>query len=662
MTTPKKGVDLGLSGARVIASRLSYRRRSQFKTGSSQNDGSSGHHQDSLLFLALGALGVVYGDIGTSPLYALRESFNHGGMPLTPDNILGILSLVFWTLLLIICFKYMVIILRADNKGEGGILSLMALALKNLSCSPQRKSVLVVLGLIGAALLYGDGVITPAISVLSAVEGLKVVTPVFAPFVVPLTVVIIIGLFIFQFLGTGRIGVVFGPIIVVWFIVLGVLGLSGILDNPEVLRAVGPHYAIQFLMNNGFAGLLVLGSVFLVVTGGEALYADMGHFGKSAIRWAWFAIGMPGLTLNYFGQGALLLSNPEAISNPFYLLVPSWGLWPMVLLATAATVIASQALISGVFSITRQAVQLGYCPRLSIIHTSSKEIGQIYIPFINWALMLGVVWLVISFKTSSNLASAYGIAVTGTMVITTILAYEVSRKIWGWTLWQSVGVFGFFLLIDLAFFATNVVKVMDGGWVPLAIGAGIYLLMSTWQSGRKILAQRLKARSIPMVEFIQKLEVEKPQRVPGNAIYMSGDTWGVPVPLLHNLKHNKVLHSRLALLTIKTKDVPFVNPDDRIQIETLAPDLYRIIALYGFMETPKIKHILEACREAGIPFQVADTTFVLGRETLIPTGDPTMSVWREKVFAFMARNAERPTNFFKIPPNQVIEVGIQVEI
>ncbi len=615
-------------------------------------------------YLALGALGVVFGDIGTSPLYAFRECFSHGHFPASPENVLGILSLIFWALTLVVGIKYMMFVMRADNKGEGGILSLMALASQKFHVSPnsRRRWIVTALGLFGAALLFGDGVITPAISVLSAVEGLNVIAPGLEPYVVPITAIVISVLFLFQFFGTGRIGVVFGPIISIWFFSIGLLGLTHIVENPSVISAVNPLWAFDFFANNGLAGFFILGSVFLVCTGGEALYADMGHFGRRPIKLSWFALAMPALVLNYFGQGALLLQTPEAVSSPFYLLAPKWSLVPLVVLSTVATVIASQALISGVFSLIKQAVQLGYCPRLAIVHTSRREIGQIYIPFINWVMCAGVICLVVSFKTSSALASAYGIAVTGTMMITTFLAYEVSRKIWGWSRFKSSSLFGFFLIIDFSFFVTNVVKVMDGGWVPLAIGCAMYLLMSTWAKGRKILAERLKARSIPMTDFIAMLGVNPPRRVEGSAIYMTGDTWGVPVPLLHNLKHNKVMHSQIAILTIKTLEVPFVNKRDRVQIEPLAPQFYRIIANYGFTEIPKIKHILEACRERGMPFPIQETTFVLGRETILPTGDPTLSVWREKIFAFMARNAERPTAFFKIPPNQVIEVGIQVEI
>lgn len=624
---------------------------------------SSQHSKKSLVALSVGALGVVYGDIGTSPLYALRESFHHNKfLELTHNNVMGICSLIFWTIVLVINVKYMWFILRADNKGEGGILSLMALATAFGRENSKRRIFLLIVGLFGAALLYGDGVITPAISVLSAVEGIKLVTPVFEPFVIPLTMGLLAGLFFIQRIGTGKIGRFFGPIVLAWFISLAALGVAGIIENPEILKSLSPHYAIQFFISSGPQSLLVLGSVFLVVTGGEALYADMGHFGKRPIRTAWIIIVFPSLVLNYLGQGALLLRDPAAVENPFFRLVPSWALIPMVVLATATTIIASQALITGVFSLTRQAVQLGFAPRMRIIHTSSREIGQIYIPVVNYILLVGVMWVVFSFKSSSALASAYGIAVTATMVVTTFLAFVVARKLWNWSLARSLSLFGFFAIIDLAFFGSNMVKIADGGWVPLAIAALIYLLMSTWKKGRRILADHLKAKSVSVEDFLARIKINPPVRVQGTAVYMSGDAWGVPVPLLHNLKHNKVLHERVVLLTIRTVDVPSVNKKERVRIDSMGPEFYRIIANYGFMETPKIKHILEACREQGIHISLQDTTFVLGRETILPTGDPNLPVWREKLFALMARNAERPTAYFKIPPNQVIEVGIQVEI
>lgn len=619
-------------------------------------------HKGPLLLLALSALGVVFGDIGTSPLYALRECFGHDyGLALTNENIFGVLSLIFWTITVMISLKYVLLVLRADNRGEGGILSLMALAIKQVP-QGKRRYILVMVGLLGSALLYGDGIITPAISVLSAVEGLKVVTPVFSDWVVPITVAVIFLLFLVQYFGTARIGAIFGPVILIWFMTMAAGGIYQILHGPEILAALNPIYAVEFFYHNGPAAFWVLASVFLTVTGGEALYADMGHFGRSSIQVSWYFVAMPALVLNYFGQGALLVHSPQAIDNPFFHGFPDWAQWPVVILATLAAVIASQALISGIFSITRQAVQLGYWPRVRIIHTSSREIGQIYVPFMNWALMIGVIWLVFSFKSSSALAGAYGIAVTLTAFTTTILAGVVAYKLWDWPAWRVVLIFGFFSLIDAAFVASNASKIVHGGWVPLVLGVVVYTLMSTWAYGRRILAEKLKERSVPIIEFVRKMENNPPQRVAGSAIYMAGDTWGVPVPLLHNLKHNKVLHSRVAILTIKTTEVPFVAKDERVEIEVLADNFYRIIALYGFMETPKIKHILDACREAGIPFSIQETTFVLGRETILPSGPPSLTLWREKIFAIMSRNAERPTAFFKIPPNQVIEVGIQVEI
>lgn len=626
---------------------------------------SHSNSYNNFFWLSLGALGVVFGDIGTSPLYALRECFApEHGVSVSQDNILGILSLIFWTLILVICIKYMIFVLRADNKGEGGILSLMALAVRTEHGTPSTRSklILLTLGLFGAALLYGDGVITPAISVLSAVEGLKYITPVFDSYVVPLTIFIMNAIFLVQRFGTARIGGVFGPLIMIWFLVLGSLGLHGIILNPMVLKALSPDYALQFFFDNEFNALLVLGSVVLVVTGGEALYADMGHFGRRPIRWSWFAVALPGLVLNYFGQGALLLNDPEAIANPFYLLAPKWALVPLVILSTAATVIASQALITGVFSITRQAIQLGFWPRLTIIHTSRSEIGQIYIPFVNWALFAGVIWLVLTFKNSSNLAAAYGIAVTGTMIITTLLAYVVARNKWGWSDSKSFLIFGGFFLIDFSFFGANILKIKDGGWVPLLIGTIIYILMTTWQKGRKVLYRKLKERSISIEVFCQRLLQKPPLRISGTAIYMAGDPWGVPVPLLHNIKHNKVLHERVAILTIMTKEVPSIAKSSRVDIQEIIPNFYRILVYYGFMETPKMKHILEACRQKNIHFNVNETTFVLGRETILPSNDPSLSLWQEKLFAFMSRNAQRPTAFFKIPPNQVIEVGIQIEV
>lgn len=625
------------------------------------------HSSQSLWFLTLGALGVVFGDIGTSPLYALRECFlNEAGILLSTDNVLGVLSLIFWSLILIISIKYMAIVLRADNKGEGGILSLMALVMRSMSlegkANSKRRFFFMAIGVFGAALLYGDGIITPAISVLSAVEGLKYITPVFEPYVIPATIFIMNALFLVQRFGTGKIGGVFGPIILIWFAVLAILGVHGILMAPEVLAGLNPLYAVQFLIENKFHSLAVIGSVFLVVTGGEALYADMGHFGRTPIRWAWFTVALPGLVLNYFGQGALLLMDPEAISNPFYLLAPKWGLAPMVVLSTMASIIASQALISGVFSVTRQAIQLGLFPRLTIIHTSSREVGQIYIPFMNWSLFVGVIWFVLTFKSSSQMAGAYGIAVTGTMIITTFLALFVAHSKWNWGWVKTFMVFVPFVAIDFLFLSANLTKIDDGGWVPLAVGGALYVLMTTWQKGRKILYSKLKERSVSIEDFCQILLKQPPIRISGTAVYMAGDPWGVPVPLLHNLKHNKVLHERVAILTIQTNEFPTVPKERRVEVQEIIPNFYRIVVKYGYMEIPKMKHILDACREKDLNFKVHETTFVLGRETILASSQPNMPLWQEKIFALMSRNAQRPTAFFRIPPNQVIEVGIQIEI
>lgn len=631
------------------------------------DDTKTEHAPRSVLLVALGALGIVFGDIGTSPLYAFRECFlNEAGILMSPESVFGVLSLIFWTLVLVICVKYMAFILKADNKGEGGILALMALALRSMALeakvNSKRRLFFLAIGVFGAALLYGDGIITPAISVLSAVEGIKYVTPVFEPYVIPITIFLMNALFLVQRFGTNLIGGIFGPVILLWFTVLGILGVHGIMMAPEVLGAVNPIWAVRFLFEYKSHAIAVMGAVVLVVTGGEALYADMGHFGRRPIRLAWFIVALPGLLLNYFGQGALVLTDPEAISNPFYLLSPKWGLAPLVVLSTLASIIASQALISGVFSITRQAIQLGLCPRLTIIHTSSREVGQIYIPFMNWSLFVGVIWFVLTFKSSSQMAGAYGVAVTGAMIITTFLALFVAYAKWKWGWTKALLIFVPFLIIDFVFFSANLTKIDDGGWVPLAVGAAIYVLMTTWQKGRRVLYQKLKERSVSVEEFCQMLLKQPPIRISGTAVYMAGDPWGVPVPLLHNLKHNKVLHERVAILTIQTQEFPSVPKEKRVEVQEIIPNFYRIIVKYGFMEIPKMKHILDACREKDLYFKVYETTFVLGRETILPSSQPNMPLWQERVFALMSRNAQRPTAFFRIPPNQVIEVGIQIEI
>lgn len=615
------------------------------------------------LALLLGALGVVFGDIGTSPLYAVRESLHaiHSGV--TVAAIFGIMSLITWSLIVVISLKYLAFVMKADNEGEGGILALLALASpRQIYRSGAVIRFVVPIGVFGAALLYGDGIITPAISVLSAIEGLKVATPLFSPYVIPLTLAVLTVLFFVQSQGTKRIGSVFGPVMVIWFTVIGILGLFSIIETPEILAAVNPYYAYAFIAESPGVAFVVVGSVFLVVTGGEALYADMGHFGRAPIRQAWFLMVLPGLLLNYFGQGALLLRNPEAIENPFYKLCPPDLLIPLVILSTFATVIASQALISGAFSLTRQAMQLGYLPRIQIVHTSKDEIGQIYIPFINWTLYILVVFLVVGFQTSSNMAAAYGIAVTGTMVITTILAYFVVRKRWGWSRGLALLVVIPLIIVDLTFFSSNLLKVSEGGWFPLLIGLIFYIFMSTWRRGRHLLAQRMRELSQPIDEFIQYAEREKPQRVPGTALFMTSDPEGAPPALVHNLRHNRILHKDIVLVTIQTKDVPNIHPNERVRVDQLSDNLYRIVAYYGFMEAPTIHEILRGATSKGYDFPIEQITFFLGRETILPSARPGMAIWRESIFAFMSRNAERATAFFKIPPNQVIEVGLQIEI
>ena len=620
--------------------------------------------QSNFWLLVLGALGIVYGDIGTSPLYAIRESFHHShGLPLNPENILGVLSLVVWALIIVVSIKYVLFVMQADNKGEGGILALIAL----VSPHRQRRAAdrvryVIPIGVLGAALLFGDGMITPAISVLSAVEGLEVATPLFSKYVVPLTIAILVLIFTLQKSGTARIAAIFGPVMLLWFSVLGVLGIVSVVQTPEVLWAVNPLHAVNFFRSHGFAAFVVLGSVVLVITGSEALYADMGHFGRKPIQVAWFTGVLPGLLLNYFGQGALLIRDPSAIQNPFFLLAPSWALYPMVALSAAAAIIASQALISGVFSLTRQAIQLGYIPRLSITHTSKDEIGQIYVPMMNWVLMIATIFLVIEFRSSSNLAAAYGLAATTTITCTTILAYFVIRRTWGWGRFKSLLVIGFFFVFDLAFLGSTLIKIPDGGWFPLMVGGVIYFLMSTWQRGRAIVASRLMQNATPITQFVRDVERQQPMRVPGIAIFMTSNVDSTPPALLHNLKHNRILHEQMVLLTISTTDEPYVRSRERTRVETLAPNFYRIVANYGFMQTPSIFEILDSAKKQGFNYVFEEITFFLGRETILPSHHPGMMIWRERLFAFMLRNAQRATAFYQIPPDQVIEVGIQVEI
>ena len=616
-----------------------------------------------LAILSLTALGIVYGDIGTSPLYAMRECF-HGphAIAATPENVFGVMSLIFWALILIISVKYCVFVLRADNHGEGGILALTALATPIKVVSRSEKWLLVVLGIFGAALLYGDGIITPAISVLGAIEGLNVATPLFAPYVVPMTVVIIVGLFMIQSRGTAKVGRLFGPVMLVWFLIIAALGVSQIIRNPSVVGAFNPTHGFKFFLRNGWHGFLVLGTVFLVVTGGEALYADMGHFGKRPIRIVWYVIVLPALLLNYLGQGALLIENPAAAENPFYRLAPEWALYPLIALATCAAIIASQALISGAYSLTMQAIQLGFMPRLKIEHTSSTEMGQIYIPALNWALMLGCIAIVVGFGSSSNLAAAYGVAVTATMVITTILLGVVAREKWGWSLPPVLALSGFFLVIDLAFFGANVIKIPAGGWFPLVVGAGIFLLMTTWKKGRRILASRLLSLAIPIEDFLRDIAGTPPVRVPGTAIFMNGTGTGTPPALEHNLEHNKVLHERVVLLTVKTRQVPHVEMEDRVSVEPLGHEFYRVIINYGFMEDPDIPKALETLEPPIPTIGQEDTTYFLGRETVISSKYPGMSIWRGKLFALMSRNASSATAYFCLPPDRVVELGSQIEI
>jgi KUP system potassium uptake protein len=625
----------------------------------------SPEHRKATVALVLGAIGVVFGDIGTSPLYALKEAFSpEHGIPLTPDNVMGILSLIVWSMVWVITIKYLVVMMRADNNGEGGILALLALALRETRGRPRLKWTIIGIGIFGASMFYGDSMITPAISVLSAVEGLEVATPVFGPYVIPITLGVLTGLFVIQRHGTGKVGNFFGPITVLWFISIGALGVMQLAKNPVVLQALKPAFAVDFMFAYPLLGFLVLGAVFLALTGGEALYADMGHFGKRPIRIAWIALVFPALLLNYFGQAAFVLANPAGIKNPFFLMVPDWALYPMVILATCATVIASQAVISGAFSMTRQAIQLGYIPRLEIMHTSERSIGQIYVPFVNWSLFIAVVLLVLGFQSSSNLANAYGIAVAATMVIECILAMVVARLIWKWKTWMVVLVIGSMLVVDAAFLASNAAKFFSGGWFPVLIGSGIFTVLMTWKRGRTLMFRRLSEQGIPLKPFLEGLDAHPPTKVQGTAIFMTSNLDTVPHALLHNLKHNKVLHDQTVFLTVVTHDVPRVPPEDRVQFDRLLSGFFRLEAWYGFTEQPDIDEILNAVRvRYGMTFDVMDTSFFLSRETVIPTSEhPGMALWRDHLFAWMTRNATRATDFFNVPPNRVVELGTHIEI
>lgn len=617
-----------------------------------------------LFQLSLTALGVVYGDIGTSPLYALRECF-HGShhLPPTQANILGILSLVFWALTLVISVKYLLFLLRADNRGEGGILALLALVTPGQQLTPIQRRWLLPIGLFGAALLYGDGVITPAISVLSAVEGLKVAAPAFQRFIVPTTIIILIMLFLFQKSGSARIGAVFGPVMAIWFATIALLGIGGIMRAPGVFAAVNPVHGIRFFLENGHLAVLTLGSVFLVVTGGEALYADMGHFGPRPIRLAWFTFVLPALLLNYFGQGALLLVRPAEATEPFYHLAPAWALYPLVILATLATVIASQAIISGAFSLTRQAMQLGYSPRFRLVQTSSEEIGQIYLPTVNWGLMLTTLALVLGFGSSANLAGAYGVAVTTTMVITTILAFFLMVKRWHWRMVSAGALAGLFLAIDIPFFSANMLKIGHGGWFPLVAGMMIFILMITWRRGRTVLKRRLRGEDEPLEEFIDKLAANPPLRVTGTAIFMTGSPTGTLPMLHHHLTHNQVLHEQVIILTVQTEEVPRVPAAERVSVTMMPLGFARVMVRYGFMQSPNVPVALRQCELHGLPVDLEHITYYLARETIISTPQQSgMMQWQEKLFSFMSRNSLTATAFFNIPAGQVVELGQQVEI
>ncbi len=613
--------------------------------------------------LVVGAIGVVYGDIGTSPLYTLRQCFT--GMhrlDLSAANIMGILSIIFWSLVIVVTLKYVMLIMRADNRGEGGILALTALVSRGLEAQPRRRWWFVGIGIFGAAMFYGDGMITPAISVLSAVEGVAIITEQLHPFIVPIAIIIIIALFSIQRSGTARVGAFFGPVMSVWFATLAVLGVIHTIDKPGVLAAVNPAHAIAFVVDNPVAAFLALGAVVLAVTGTEALYADMGHFGKAPIQRAWLLFVMPSLVLNYFGQGALLLADPAAIKNPFYLLAPTWALIPLVILATLAAVIASQAVISGAFSLTRAAIQMGYCPRLTIDHTSEREIGQIYVPFINWVLFIAVILLVVGFRHSDNLGGAYGIAVTLAMLIDSILILFVMRRMWGWPAWVAYTIAIPLIMIDLAFLTSNALKIPSGGWFPIVIGISVFTLLTTWKKGRALLMRRLSDGSLPLDVFIESIDLDPPTRVPGTAVFLTSAVNSVPNSLLHNLKHNKVLHERVVFLTIIVRDVPYVRADERYEIKPLGEAFFHITAFFGFSEDPDIPRLLDQCGRGGFVFAMMETSFFLSRETLIATGAPGMAKWRERLFVSMSKNATKASDFFAIPTNRVVELGTQVEI
>ncbi|CAN1505028.1 Kup K+ transporter [Burkholderiaceae bacterium] len=620
------------------------------------------HGKSSLAALTLGAIGVVYGDIGTSVLYAMKEVFGSGHVQFTPDNIFGILSIFFWTLTLIVSIKYVVLVLRADNNGEGGLVAMLALASMAVKDKPKLRQRMMVVGIFGTCLFYGDGVITPAISVLSAVEGLEVVSPAFKKYVIPLTIVILFCLFAVQKRGTSGIGKFFGPITVIWFAVIAGLGVYHIASHPEILWAISPYHALRFIFAEPEVTFLILGAVVLCVTGGEALYADMGHFGKKPIRVAWFTVVMPSLTLNYFGQGALLLSDPKAVSNPFYNMAPDWFLLPLVILATAATVIASQALISGAFSVTKQVVQMGFLPRLQVLHTSVKDTGQIYIPFVNWGLFAVIVLAVVMFKSSSNLAAAYGIAVCTDMLITTVLTFFVIRYSWKYPLWICLSVTGFFLVIDLTFWASNLLKLMDGGWFPLLIAAVIMMLMLIWRDGRELLDDIRKEDALDLDSFLEAVFVSPPTRVEGTAVFLTTGKGTVPNALLHNLKHNKVLHKQNLFVNVQNHEVPWIAENERVVITPLVNECWQVVIHYGFKDNPDVPGALTQLRGMGCEVNPMTTSYFLSRDSIVPTIGKGMATWREKIFAQMHLNASSAADFLNLPSNSVVELGSKIEI
>ena len=618
--------------------------------------------KSSLAALTLGAIGVVYGDIGTSVLYAVKEVFGSGHVPFTPDNIYGILSIFFWTLTVIVSLKYVVLVLRADNNGEGGLIAMLALASQAVKDKPRLRKVLLAVGIFGTSLFYGDGVITPAISVLSAVEGLEVVSPHFKQYVIPLTLVVLFCLFAVQKRGTSGIGKFFGPVTLIWFLTIAVLGVSHIVTHPEILWAMSPHHAVGFMWAHPGISFIILGAVVLCVTGAEALYADLGHFGKRPIRLAWFGVAMPALTLNYFGQGALLLAEPEAVKNPFFMMAPDWALVPLVVMATLATVIASQALITGAFSVTKQVIQLGYLPRLNILHTSVRDTGQIYIPLVNWGLFVAIVLAVVMFRSSSNLAAAYGIAVTLDMLITTILTFFVIRFGWGYPLALCVAATGFFFVVDLAFFASNLLKLFQGGWFPLMIGGGVFMLMMTWKQGRSLLNDKLRADAIDLKDFLESVFLSPPTRVDGTAVFLTAEPGAVPNALLHNLKHNKVLHRQNLFVTVRNHEEPWIGRDKRLQVEPLGHDCWQVVVQYGFKDDPDIPSALHQLRVQGCDVEPMTTSYFLSRDTIIPTIGSGMAPWREKLFAQMHHTASGAADFLHLPSNAVVELGSKIEI